>query len=871
MKNNSLIYAAAGLLHDIGKFAQRADGWYEKSEMLSTETKNLAGILCNTSQAGYSTHQHVLWTNEFIKQNETRFNSSGLNEISGENSLINLASYHHRPSTSEQAIITMADYWSSGLDRNTNKFLAPNPDYGKDKFRSVPLLSIFSNLATTMLSNGLKENYGYTLQAFNTTKQIFPGPAEAIDNKTFYKSLWEHFEKEFQKLPDATSSNFIFSLLHLLKLYTWYIPASTMDYPDNSLFEHLKTTGAIAHCLAEYRSQNTDAFSFSGNRLKLKENHYPLLLFCGDISGIQSFIYNVSNKSAMKGLKGRSFYVQLLAETLASEIADACNVSVINIVYAAGGKFYLLLPNTAEVLKKLEWYRYEIQQKIWQEHLGKLSVNMSWIPFVMHQQKSSYLMTFTEDEPEGMPVGELWKLLAEKTGEQKKQKFKNVLTGNFERLFHPIGTGGDVEICSVSGEELQADKHGNFSQSLQLTEFDPEDETDAGKLFVSSAVKEQIELGRQLYNARYLTELKPVKSSEFELGLGTKWKLTEGSQDHNVNKWISINWENAIQLYPEKFTTEKGAALGFKLFGGVRMAMNATENRIKTLEDLCEKNENSNNERSLDHLGVLRMDVDNLGNLFMHGFSKKSGKNETENHASFSALATLSALLDQFFSGYLNTIRNSDTYKDHVNIIYSGGDDVFAVGRWDKLIAFAIEIRNSFKKFVCGRTDISLSAGLVIVGAKFPIAKAADMSGEEEDKGKNYIFKKDEIEYAKNAFTLFGITLNWEYEMPFVVECKNDFVKWIAKDKIISKGFLMKMFDYYQLFKDGKPDWRWQSAYNIARSAKTAKSREEQDCYNAIKQLLFTNNYKNKHQPVSFHALIAACRWAELEIKNLKN
>ncbi|MFT4154566.1 type III-A CRISPR-associated protein Cas10/Csm1 [Parafilimonas sp.] len=862
MKNNNLIYATAGLLHDIGKFAQRADGWYEKSMMLSEESKKLAGMLCNTSQAGYPTHLHVLWTNEFIKVNESKFANAGLSGNIGQSSLINLASYHHKPATAEQAIITLADHWSSGLDRNTDRSLLPNPEYGKDKFRSTPLVSVFGKLSTEVMPGGIKEEFGYTLQKFNTGETIFPLKTSLVNNKPYYKNLWEEFLKEFKNLPDANASNFIFSLLHLLKIYTWYIPASTMDYPDSSLFEHLKTTGAIAHCLAAYRAFKPEAFTFSGNRLKPEKDNYPLLLFCGDISGIQSFIYNVSNKSAMKGLKGRSFYVQLLAETMAAEVTEACNASAINIIYAAGGKFYVLLPNTPEIIKELELYNYKLQQKIWDKHKGSLSVNMSWIAFGMHQQKGSYLKAFTADNNEGMPVGKLWKLLAEKTSEKKK--FQHVLTDRFSEMFEPTGAGGNVKVCAVSGEELP-------DNAQPLSQAD-EDETEIN-LYVSQVVNEQIDLGRDLYDAKYLVELMPGQKADIKIASGTGWKLNDDGCEHNVNKWLLVNWQRDIILIPPGSTHDKNEGLGFKLFGGIRMA--ASKNKIKTLEELCNEDrdefDKSEDEPGRDYLGVLRMDVDNLGNLFMKGFSKKNNDGEMENHASFSALATLSALLDQFFSGYLNTIRDKEVYKSNINIVYAGGDDVFAVGRWDKLIDFGIEIRKAFQQFVCGRTDISLSAGLTIVRPKFPIAKAADMSGEAESKAKNYSYKKDEKKYLKNAINLFGISLNWEHEMPFVIECKNDLVNWIANDKLISKGFLMKMFDYYELFKRGKPGWQWQSAYNIARMAKADDNKAKRECYNTIKQLLYTNNYKNQHTAISFHAFIAACRWAELGIKNLKN
>src|SRR5690554_8003189 len=110
------------------------------------------------------------------------------------------------------------------------------------------------------------------------------------------------------------------------------------------------------------------------------------------------------------------------------------------------------------------------------------------------------------------------------------------------------------------------------------------------------------------------------------------------------------------------------------------------------------------------------MDIDDLGTIFIEGLP--------ENQRNFATYATLSTQLDLFFSGYLNTIRNQDKFKDWVNILYSGGDDVFAIGRWDKTIEFAIEVRNEFKRFVGNREDITLSAGIAIVGGKYPIAKA---------------------------------------------------------------------------------------------------------------------------------------------------
>lgn len=70
-----LVYALAGLLHDIGKFGQRAEkqGMHQ-STYLSETAKNLVGQLCRNTQDGYYTHQHVLWTYEFVENTNRNFN-----------------------------------------------------------------------------------------------------------------------------------------------------------------------------------------------------------------------------------------------------------------------------------------------------------------------------------------------------------------------------------------------------------------------------------------------------------------------------------------------------------------------------------------------------------------------------------------------------------------------------------------------------------------------------------------------------------------------------------------------------------------------------------------------------------------------------
>ncbi|MCK1202981.1 type III-A CRISPR-associated protein Cas10/Csm1, partial [Streptococcus uberis] len=98
---------------------------------------------------------------------------------------------------------------------------------------------------------------------------------------------------------------------------------------------------------------------------------------------------------------------------------------------------------------------------------------------------------------------------------------------------------------------------------------------------------------------------------------------------------------------------------------------------------------NSYGEKSgIKRLAVLRLDVDNLGAGFMAGFSLQgNGKFNT-----FSRTATFSRSMSQFFKVYINQFAKGK----NLSIIYSGGDDVFAIGSWQDIIEFAIEVRQNF-------------------------------------------------------------------------------------------------------------------------------------------------------------------------------
>ena len=202
--------------------------------------------------------------------------------------------------------------------------------------------------------------------------------------------------------------------------------------------------------------------------------------------------------------------------------------------------------------------------------------------------------------------------------------------------------------------------------------------------------------------------------------------------------------------------------------------------KIPTFEDMCE-NEN------FSRMGVLRMDVDNLGTIFQQGISPE--------RATLSRFAALSRSFDFFFSGYLNTIWK-ETDPERSFIIYSGGDDLFIVGSWDVTILLAERIQLDFKEFTCNNPAFSVSGGIAIVPPKFPIMKGAEESAKEESAAKSHIVNVNGIDREKNSISFLNMPLSWDWEYPYVKKLKEQLVDLLQNDEL-PKSFLSKLMIHW--------------------------------------------------------------------------
>ena len=202
------------------------------------------------------------------------------------------------------------------------------------------------------------------------------------------------------------------TLVALLHKYTARMPSATpweggaeRTVPDVSLYDHLRTTAAIAACVhREILPDDLDGY------LRQSAERPLCALLKGDISGLQNFLYGIKSEGASRELRGRSFYLQLLTEAIALWILRRFDLPITNLLLASGGHFYLLVPHR-EAREKIDVLRAEIAEKLWGAHREELSVVLAGIPVTANNF----------DDFSGR-----WKIVSEEIERQKRTKWREL-------------------------------------------------------------------------------------------------------------------------------------------------------------------------------------------------------------------------------------------------------------------------------------------------------------------------------------------------------------------------------------------------------------------------------------------------------------
>ncbi|GHU08190.1 type III-A CRISPR-associated protein Cas10/Csm1 [Betaproteobacteria bacterium] len=827
LRNQALLDAScrvafAALVHDLGKFAERAAPEVDR-DRLDAHIQNY----CKWhEQGGYHSHRHAAHTALFmdvveqsapdlIRGEVTPFASrQDGTEADITDSLINAAAMHHRPETLLQWMIATADRVASGFERD--EFDRYNEgedktDTGRNHFqaRQLALFEQVHLTNTAQHTTAASLAYRYPLQALSP-ENLFPVKRvgyeheQDIPAQQEYRALWEAFLLALKDIPASHCQQWALWLDHfdtLWQTFTHAIPAATAFNvkPEVSLYDHSKATAAFAVALWRWhiaQKNLSDEESIRQHKDRADWNEDKFLLVQGDFFGIQEFIFSEgaeTNKNAAKLLRGRSFQVSLFTELAALKVLEACELPSTSQITNAAGKFLIVAPNTPEVRARLANVRKELNQWFLEHTFGLAGLGLVG--------KFASCSDFLQGHFTGLMKG-----LFEDLEAAKFSRF--ALTGDAPRVFEVEYPQG---VCAYNNR-LPADEKGSAPLSR--------DQIAIGEALVGKD---------RLLVARDDAELRrgSVKSLEVPV-FGYRIGFTEGEEETGkfgelagngglVRCWDFSLPENLtdtlwhgyarryINAYVPKFESDD-----LQASDKYRDADAAEVKRLatKTFNHLaCEDrvlDDDGKNWIGQIALATLKGDVDNLGLIFQKGLEKNT----------FAKMAALSRQMNAFFAVWLPAFcakNYPDTYT-----VFAGGDDFFLIGPWLKTQKLAAEMATRFKAFVAENPEIHFSAGIVTTKPGHPVHALAEQAETALEAAKGYERTASE---KKNAICLYNEVVPWS-EWDKLARLEQE-IRELADDYKLSTGYVYGLLSLIDLATDKQnPEsamWRSRFTYRTSR------------------------------------------------------
>lgn len=497
-------------------------------------------------------------------------------------------------------------------------------------------------------------------------------------------------------------------------------------------------------------------------------------LIKGDITGIQEFNFNVSSKGAAKALKARTFFIRTVELAAERMVLDA--FAGAETIDRGGGNFYIKVKDKLDP-EEFEGKLNQLRGKIYHDPLLKhniLSVILTAIPYDASEKFGTQLRAINAQS-------------------------------KFDKLnpYHGIKDSGSLFAPFEDATKLTttADAFIALSDALIRGRYAHIEASNA----LSSVTNHSIVIfGRE----RIITRDKKTAGSEETLKQVLLW------DNPLIEKYKKII--NRFSNSKSEFKSPKpDTIVEFEYLSAFALARTGT-----------------------DKLGILKMDVDNLGTLFEHLQSESQFRDLSSKIQTFFK-AGLEYILNSGFSSIdraigknqprqlkhhcfefkngrkIDTIAYSKQYdvdtvtvpfKENIYSVYTGGDDCFFIGGWDAIIELAMQLQKQFtaaseewKKDLAltslQATQITLSASILIVDPHYPVVEFARVAEEELYKAKYHSRDASGI-LMKNSVSFLGHIFSWS-DFNEIVRLKNTFREMIqVYDE--PKAFLQRIIHSFE-------------------------------------------------------------------------
>jgi CRISPR-associated protein Csm1 len=681
----------------------------------------------------------------------------------------------------------------------TSKFLGLLGAPGPETASSEPLQSIFTliDLHDQRAEPVYLRPVALSLDMARDEEHWVLAPTDRVkalagDRKALYR--------EFLSSPAAHEHN-LERFFYLMRKYASTLP-NTYGEAGVSLFEQWKVVAALVAASGDTQITPT-----------------RLGLLGGDIPGIQRTINLVTSKGAAKAMRGRSAFIQLLGTALVQRLLDELGLGPANVVYDAGGNFVLLTAWDDGLPDRVQNIANDINLGLlagigegddrFDGFHGDLAVALAaveiplaalqWQVPVESSQRAQSLWQKAEEQ------------LKHAVAAAKQRPFGDLALAE-EKIWRTLFDAEPSEtddFCAVCRRQRRADETFVLLDS---------DEVEEVTIRSTQQCRECVgfrDLAQALghHGARLLLDIQqPVQIARWQHALFAVAK-----------RWYSIGDRHSQGGMTLSLSLDDFPASGVDGFRLMARTTPMTEERTIKPNDLLA----SRSTGGMKRLGVLRMDVDNLGELIVHGLPQRT----------LTATAELSASLERFFAGWLDRIcRRVDSGNGLFYVLFAGGDDLFVIGPWTLMVPLAQAIYSDFTRYAGRHPAVHLSAGIAVVGAKAPLYAAGESADTALHQAKRQ--DADNGQNEKNAISFLDRAYHWE---PFAqVDALQKQLVELVKDRELPFSLLTTLRAIESRYRldnahkrstvveapaAGRPGvvkvyfgpWMWRQAYALAR------------------------------------------------------
>lgn len=562
------------------------------------------------------------------------------------------------------------------------------------------------------------------------------------------------------------------SVLNLVEATMSFMPSSTnmLEVADISLYDHMKLTAAYACSILQYAGEKgiddyEKTFKNGANSFYKKQ---AFMLIGFRLEGVQDFIYTITSKGAHKQLRSRAFYVEMMSQWFVDSFLKKSGLTRANVLYSDTEHGYIIVGNTNDNRNFIAETQKDFNDFLLENFGVKLYMAVGTAGFsasqvMMKNSSDEYTNIFREID-----------FILDKNSKNRYQASEILKLNKAGKK-----DGRECAICHSTGNMVDGqnkcelcEKLENFSTNIQKQEF-----------FVINDDSNGLPVSKNAYLSTVTED--EVKKGEVQGRIYAKNRLDTGHMQE-THIWVGdYSMTNDYNSYAKRKWTkdENGNSIGIK------------------------------------RLGALMIDVDDLYAGFLSGF-KIQGEGK---YTTMSRYATLSRRLQSFFKLYLNNFAEDK----ELSIIYSEGDDVFAIGAWDDILDFVQDVYDYFKKWTDGK--MTFSAGVALVESKTPINVIARETKALLDKAK--LSGKDRITLFSedNVFTFS------EYIQDIFFDKLSVIREFFENEQDHGKAFAYKLLDLIRNRSEKDRISFARIAYYLARLEEASQNK---DGFGKFKQLM---------------------------------